>query len=272
MRISMMKHPVGNDCRPASEPGAVLTVEGIAAGYAGARRTIHDVSFTVREGERIAVIGPNGAGKSTLFKTLVGIIPHTEGQISLHGESCRASHNMIGYVPQQARGDWRFPATVWDVVMMGRTREIGWFRWPGKRDRQIVEDALVKVGMLAYRSRQIDALSGGQRQRVFIARALAQETDVLLLDEPFNGVDVTAEDEIMNTLERLQAMGITILIATHDLMLAATRFDRVLVLNRQVIAYDVPDVCFSTDILSTAYGRQMGVMERDGQMLLIPAV
>ncbi|MCU0482373.1 MAG: metal ABC transporter ATP-binding protein [Anaerolineae bacterium] len=246
-----------------------LTVDNLSAGYRGAQFAISHITFQVGVGEKVALIGPNGAGKSTLFKTLVGMIPHQTGYISLHGEDCRTSHKLFGYVPQQEAIDWSFPVTVEDVVMMGRVKKMGWFKLPNKHDRQIVHHALEQVGMTEFIHRQIGQLSGGQRRRVFIARALAQETDVLLLDEPFNGIDVTAEAEILATLESLQAKGITMLVATHDLQLAQTRFDRVLVINRTLIADGTPRDIFTPDILRRAYGNRVGVFEHGGQSTMI---
>ncbi|HRF93851.1 MAG TPA: metal ABC transporter ATP-binding protein [Aggregatilineales bacterium] len=254
---------------PYSNAIHALTVEELSAGYHGVDFAISNISFTLGVGERVALIGPNGAGKSTLFKALVGMIPHQSGYISLHGEDCRTSHKMFGYVPQQEAIDWSFPATVEDVVMMGRVRKIGWFKMANKHDRHIVHEALDQVGMANFANRQIGQLSGGQKRRVFIARALAQETDVLLLDEPFNGVDVTAEAEIFATLESLQEKGITMLIATHDLALANTRFDRVLALNCQLIADGEPKDVFTPDILRRVYGNRVGVFEYGGQATFI---
>lgn len=253
----------------ASEQSVALRVEGISAGYVGMRRAVADVSFDLGVGERIAVIGPKGAGKSTLFKALVGIIPHSGGQISLHGEDCRKSHTMIGYVPQHDDIDWSFPVTVRDVVMMGRTRQIGWLRWPGKADRVAVDAALAQVGMSAFAARQIGQLSGGQKRRVFVARALAQGTDVLLLDEPFSGVDVAAEHEIMETLDALHEQRISVLLATHDLNAAATKFDRLLLLNGCVIAFGTPDEVYVPDKLREAYGGRVGVFGSDAGMVFV---
>lgn len=254
---------------PYSNAIHALTVDNLSAGYRGSQFAISDICFHLGVGERVALIGPNGAGKSTLFKTLVGVIPHQTGYISLHGEDCRTSHKLFGYVPQQEAIDWSFPVTVEDVVMMGRVRKIGWFKLPNKHDRQIVRHALEQVGMSDFIHRQIGQLSGGQRRRVFIARALAQETDVLLLDEPFNGIDVTAEAEIFATLESLQAKGITMLVATHDLQLAQTRFDRVLVLNRSLIADGTPQEIFTPDILRRAYGNRVGIFENGGSATFV---
>lgn len=247
----------------------VLSVNGMSAGYPGARKIIHNITFDVLPGERIAVIGPNGAGKSTLFKALVGLIPHTTGHISIHGEDCQTSHKLIGYVPQQDEIDWSFPVSVYDVVMMGRERQIGWFRWPGRKDKVAVHTALEHVGLMRLKHRQIGELSGGQKRRVFIARALAQETDVLLLDEPFNGVDVTAEHEIMQTLDTLKERGITVILATHDLQVATTHFDRILMVKGEVIAYGTSQEVFIPSTLQMVYGGRVGIFEHNGQTLFV---
>lgn len=246
-----------------------LVVDQLTTGYTGTRRTIHDVSFQVLKGERVAVIGPNGAGKSTLFKSIAGLLPFTRGSVSIHGESCQKSHNIVGYVPQNNEIDWNFPVTVSDVVMMGRARQIGWLRLPGRNDRMIVQDSLAEVGLEAFADRQIGALSGGQRRRVFIARALAQEADVLLLDEPFNGVDTTAEDEIMDTLDKLSAQGVTLLVATHDMEMARDRFDKLLLLKQTVIGFGHPDEVFRPDLLKQAYGGSVSLVQQGEQTFVI---
>jgi ABC-type Mn2+/Zn2+ transport system ATPase subunit len=209
-----------------------LSVVDVGAGYPGERNAVHDVTFDVYAGERVGVLGPNGAGKSTLFKAIAGLLPYNTGHISIHGEDCRTSHHLVGYVPQHEAIDWNFPVTVNDVVMMGRTRKIGFFRWARQHDHEVVRACLHRVGMEQLRNRQIGQLSGGQKRRVFIARALAQETNVLLLDEPFSGVDAAAEAEIFATLEDLKVLGVTVLLATHDLGTAAERFDKLLLLKR----------------------------------------
>ncbi|MDX1991583.1 MAG: metal ABC transporter ATP-binding protein [bacterium] len=251
-------------------PGEIaLSVQNLSAGYAGMRPAVEQVSFNVLVGERVAVIGPNGAGKSTLFKAIVGLLPFNSGSISIHGQDCRTSHNLVGYVPQHEAVDWSFPATVYDAVMMGRTRKIRRILGPSRDDHQGVQEALSKVGLMPFRNRQIGQLSGGQKRRVFIARALAQETNVLLLDEPFSGVDAAAEHEIMETLDLLQAAGITMLLATHDLNMAATRFDRLLLLRRHVVAYGMPEAVFQPDLLQEAYGGRIGVFQQGTQTVVI---
>lgn len=245
-----------------------LVVRAVSAGYSTAPRAIEDISFSVNIGERIAVLGPNGAGKSTLFKAIVGLIDFNTGEISIHERDCRTSHALVGYVPQQNRVDWDFPATVRDVVMMGRLRKIGWFHHPGRRDRAAVEAALSRVGMADKAKRGVVDLSGGERQRVFIARALAQEADVLLLDEPFSAVDATAEREILDVLDRLREQQVTILIATHDLNLASTRFDRILLIRRHLVAYGTAREVFTAENFARAYGKQVGVFQ-DGAFFVI---
>ncbi len=252
-------------------PGAVcpaLVVHELSAGYPGARSAIDSISFTIQPGESVAVLGPNGAGKSTLFKAIVGLIPHASGYVSMYGEACAASHRLIGYVPQQEAIDWRFPVTVGDVVMMGRARTIGWLRWPRRQDWDIVDALLDRVGMLPFKQRQIGQLSGGQRRRVFIARALAQQTTVLLLDEPLSGVDMAAGEEIMGVLDMLHAEGVTIILATHDMSMAATRFDRLLLVNRRVIAYGTAREVLTAEALSAAYAGQVGIV-KDGERTVL---
>ena len=256
-----------------STPGAddcpALIVENLSAGYSGHKHAIEGINFAVEHGERIAIIGPNGAGKSTLFKVLAGLIPHATGEISLHGEDCHTSHTMIGYVPQYDSTDWDFPVTVQDVVMMGRIRKIGWFRFPRRRDWLAVESALQQVGMAEFGKRQIGQLSGGQRRRVFVARALVQETDMLLLDEPFGGVDVAAEHEILETLDRLQEANITVLLSTHDLNLATTQANRLLILNRRVIAYGTANDTLTPDVLSEVYGGRVAFFQQGDRTMII---
>ncbi len=261
--------------QPATGPASVpvegcpaLTVENLSAGYPAAPGAVEHATFTVMRGERVGVLGPNGAGKSTLFKAIVGLIPHHTGHISIHGEDCRTSHTMVGYMPQHEEIDWAFPATVRDVVMMGRLRQIGWLRWPRRADWEAVDAALHRVGMLPFHNRQIGQLSGGQKRRVFIARALVQETDVLLLDEPFSGVDAAAEQEILELLDLLRQEGVTVLLATHDMSMAANHFDRLLLLNRRVVAYGPPSAVFTPQTLSKAYGGRIGVFQ-DGQQVII---
>lgn len=214
---------------------------------------IEDVSFDVYPGEAVAVIGPNGAGKSTLMKTMMGLLQPRAGTITLNRSP--------GYVPQHETVNWDFPVTVRDVVMMGRTRRIGWLRWPGRAHWQIVDAALERVGMREFAGRQIGELSGGQRRRVFIARALAQEAQLLILDEPFSGVDASAQADMMAVLDNLRQDGMTILLSTHDLSLAFQRFDRVLALDYRLIAYGPPSEVYTPEMLTRLYGGGLATVD-----------
>ena len=246
-----------------------LAVRNLGAGYPGNKYAINNLTFSIQPGERVALIGPNGAGKSTLFKAIAGLIPFTSGEISVFSEDCRSSHAFIGYVPQQNEIDWSFPVTVYDVVMMGRARKSRWFpRWR-VTDHQVVNELLEQLNLSALATRQISQLSGGQRRRVFIARALAQDTRVLLMDEPFTGVDTTAEEEMMHTLDVLTEQGITILLATHDLGRAARDFDRVLLLKRQVLAFGAPQDVIQPETLRRAYGGALTVFQQNSKMIFI---
>ena len=245
-----------------------LQVIKLSAGYPGNRQALNDISFTVESGERVAIIGPNGAGKSTLFKAIVGVLPFSAGRISIYGEDCHSSHSNVGYVPQQSAIDWTFPASVFDVVMMGRSRHIGWLRWPSKDDRDIVHDILEHLSLDGLATRQISELSGGQRRRVFIARALAQDTRVMVLDEPFSGVDQTSEQEIIETLDILTSHGITILLSTHHMENASLHFDKILILKGEVLAYGEAKAVMKPENLTRAFGGAIPVFAHSDELLM----
>ncbi|MEJ2735857.1 MAG: metal ABC transporter ATP-binding protein [Anaerolineae bacterium] len=238
----------------------ILQVSNLTVRYNGTH-ALEGVSFTVHAGERVAIVGPNGAGKSTLFKALVGLLHPARGTMETNGAE-------FGYVTQRSAVDWSFPVTVHDVVMMGRIAKMGWLRWQRPSDREIVQRCLAQVGMLDYASRQIRELSGGQQQRVFIARALAQEATILLMDEPFAGVDAPSQEAILEIIERLHGQGVTILVSTHDLNLAVERFDRLALLNRQLIAYGPPQQAVTPETLAAAYGGQALWRGEDYAMVL----
>ncbi|MGD2206914.1 MAG: metal ABC transporter ATP-binding protein [Anaerolineae bacterium] len=238
----------------------ILEVYDLTVTYNGAQ-ALHGVSFSVQPGERVAIVGPNGAGKSTLFKAMVGLIHPKTGSVETDGAE-------IGYVTQRSAVDWSFPVTVHDVVMMGRIGKMGWLRWQRPRDRDIVQKCLAEVGMLDYASRQIGELSGGQQQRVFIARALAQEATILLMDEPFSGVDAPSQEGVLMILERLHRQSVTVLVSTHDLNLAVERFDRLALLNKELVAYGSPRRVVSPDTLAAAYGGQAVWRGEDYAMVL----
>jgi len=247
----------------------VLSALDLTASYNGST-ALQRVSFDIYPGERVGIIGPNGAGKSTLFKALVGLLSH-QGSISIQGASCRQSHTMVGYVPQYEAIDWKFPVSVWDVVMMGRARQIGYVLPPRRRDRVAARQALERVGLWNLRKRQIGELSGGQRRRVFIARALAQQASVLLLDEPFSGVDAQAEAEIFQVLDVLREERIAVLLATHNLAQAATHFDRLMLMNRgRMIAYGEPQEVYTPQNLAETFGDRIALWH-DGEGYVLVA-
>jgi ABC-type Mn2+/Zn2+ transport system ATPase subunit len=243
-----------------------LEIQNASIGY-GEKVVLHELDFQVPHGARVAVVGPNGAGKSTLFKALVGLLPLKEGRILIHGESLRTHKDCVAYVPQREDVDWRFPVTVHDVVMMGRYGQMGWLSRASKHDRHIVSQSLEQMGIANLADKSIAQLSGGQQQRAFLARALAQEPHILLMDEPFTGVDVTTQEATFNLLDHLHERQVTTLISTHDLNLAASRFDLVLLLNHRLIAYGEPRVVFQQENLRHAFGNSLLVME-NGAMLV----
>ena len=244
----------------AHEAQAPLDVDCVSVRYGG-DAVLQEVSIKVAHGAQVAVVGPNGAGKSTLFKALVGLLPLRSGRILVHGRPAGGRADPVAYVPQREEIDWRFPVNVTDVVMMGRYGRTGWLRRPGSADRRAVADALALMDLSGLARRPISELSGGQQQRVFLARALAQEPHVLLLDEPFTGVDVTARQKTLEVLATLRERDVTVLVSTHDLELAATRFDRVVLLNRRVIAQGPPAYVLTTEHISEAFGAQAHVFQ-----------
>ncbi|MCO6453582.1 MAG: metal ABC transporter ATP-binding protein [Caldilineales bacterium] len=247
-----------------------LSVQDVSVRYNGTV-ALESVSFVVNPGERVAVVGPNGAGKSTLFQVIAGTLKPNEGSIRIFGNP-PGGHICIGYVPQRNQIDWSFPVAVSDVVMMGRSGKIGLFKWPRKQDWTLVETSLQQVGMVELAKRQIGELSGGQQQRVFLARALAQEAEILLLDEPLSGLDTPSQENLLDILDSLRDQGITILVATHDLDQAASHFDKMMLLNRRLIAFGQPDEVYTSANLVRTYGGHLHVLPgedgSDEQLLL----
>ncbi|MBE2182466.1 MAG: metal ABC transporter ATP-binding protein [Anaerolineae bacterium] len=229
----------------------LISVRSVTFSY-GTGTALEAVSLNVAPGDRIAIIGPNGAGKSTLLKAIMGLITPDRGAITVVGDRRR-----LGYVAQHEEVDWNFPISVLDAVLMGMWREVGWFRRAGRAQNAKALAALDRVGLAELGQRQVGELSGGQRRRVFIARALAQQADVLLLDEPFSGVDIAAEADLLAVLRRLNDEGITLLLSTHDLELAREQFDKVLALRRKVIAFGQPREVFTREHLTQLYGKRI---------------
>jgi manganese/iron transport system ATP-binding protein len=245
----------------------ILEVSNLTVRYNG-RPALEDVSFQLASGEQVAVVGPNGAGKSTLFQVIAGVLPPTEGEVRVYGHG-PGGHICIAYVPQRNQVDWTFPVTVADVVMMGRIGKLGLFRRPHARDWEYVHRCLEVVGLADLADRQIGELSGGQQQRMFIARALAQEAELMLMDEPLTGLDLTSQEEIFQILERLRDHDVTVMVATHDLNLAAERFDRVMLLNRRLLGLGRPEEIFTPERLMEAYGSHMRLIETGDGLLAL---
>lgn len=222
---------------------------------------IRSISVSIKPKQIVGVIGPNGAGKSTLLKAIMGLLPLDSGSISILGKSAGTAKHLIAYIPQRNEVDWTFPVVVRDVVMMGRYKDIGAFKRPKKTDKDIVERSLKDIGMESYADRQIGELSGGQQQRVFLARALAQKTDILMLDEPFIGVDAATENSIWEMMRRLKARGKTILVVNHDLTNMVKKYDSLLLLNQRLVAYGKPSIVFRQENINKAYGGRLTLLE-----------
>jgi len=244
---------------------AHLKVNEIEAGYNG-ESVLKQISFSVPAGQSLAVVGPNGAGKSTLFKVLVGLLPIRAGTVQVHGKPLGFHIDCVAYVPQREAIDWKFPVTVLDVVVMGRFGKLKWLQKPGKMDFEISMHSLDQMGIAHLAKNAIADLSGGQQQRVFLARALAQNPHILLLDEPFTGVDASTQETTMNLLEELHRKGVTSMVSTHDLNMAASRFSQVLLINRRIIAYGKPEEVFTPENLQIGFGGQ--VLNMHGVMVV----
>jgi len=245
----------------------ILSVHQLCVRYNG-RSALHEISFHLHAGERVAVVGPNGAGKSTLFKVISGVLPPTSGQVNVFGSGPRG-HICIAYIPQRSQVDWRFPVCVADVVMMGRSAKLRPFAWPSKQDWRLVNDALATVEMSDLAKRQIGQLSGGQQQRMFIARALAQEAELMLMDEPLSGLDTPAQESLLLLLGKLQRNGVTVMVATHDLEQAASYFDRILLLNHSLIGFGSSGEVLQPENLLRAYGGRLRMVDAKSGLLAL---
>ncbi|TEA74301.1 metal ABC transporter ATP-binding protein [Allopusillimonas ginsengisoli] len=249
----------------AADPGAhanALVIKGLTVSYGNAP-ALFSVDFSVPAGTMGAIVGPNGAGKSTLVKAALGIVPRISGDVRVFGQPVSGALHRIAYVPQRASVDWDFPATAADVVRMGLYRQAGWLRWWRRMPRDVVLHCLDRVGMQHFATQQIGQLSGGQQQRVFMARALAQQADLYVLDEPFAGVDAATERTIVHVLQSLARDGKTILCVHHDLATVPDYFQHVLLLNvRRIAAGPVHEV-FTPDHLQQTYGGRLAAAQLD---------
>lgn len=245
----------------------ILSARNLVARYDG-KSVLDNLTFELKVGERLAVVGPNGAGKSTLFKVIAGVQKPSSGEIHIYGYD-PSGHICISYVPQRSLVDWMFPVNVSDVVMMGRIGKMRLFRNPRKRDWDIVHNALDVVNLQNYAKRQISELSGGQQQRVFIARALAQEAELMLMDEPLTGLDINSQEKIFEIFGELRKRSVTVMVAMHDLQLAGERFDRVMLLNWEMIGIGTAEKVFTSTNLAKAYGGHLRMVDSESGTLII---
>lgn len=253
----------------AQPAGSGIKATGLSVVYRNGTVALADATFDIPTSTICALVGVNGSGKSTLFKALMGLVPLARGEVSILGQAAgkTLARNTIAYVPQNEEVDWNFPVLVEDVVMMGRYGHMGFLRRASKQDKRKVHDALERVNMLDYRHRQIGELSGGQKKRVFLARALAQEGKVILLDEPFTGVDVTTEDAIIELLKSLRDEGRVMLVSTHNLGSVPNFCDQVVLVNRRVLDAGPTETVFTQQNLQQAFGGTLRFHVLGGQEL-----
>jgi manganese/zinc/iron transport system ATP- binding protein len=243
------------------EPGLALHVEDLTVSYHG-KPALWDIDINLPPGVMAAVIGPNGAGKSTLIKAIIDLVKPVAGHVCIHGRPYREQRRRVGYVPQRSSVDWDFPTTALDVVTMGLYGQLGWLRRPGRRARERALAALAEVRIADLARRQISQLSGGQQQRVFLARALVQEADLYLLDEPMAGVDATTERTVVDLLHKLRDAGKTIVVVHHDLQTVQDYFNWIVILNVRLIAQGPVREVYTPENLHKAYGGQAALLQR----------
>lgn len=234
---------------------AALSVKDLQVSYSG-QPVLQNVNFAVDGPSFVGIIGPNGAGKSTLLKAVLGLVPRDRGQIAILGQPLSAVRKNLAYIPQRSEIDWDFPIGVFETVLMGTYPKLGWLRWPGQQQKQLALACLERVGMADYAQRQIGQLSSGQQQRVFLARALAQQADILFLDEPLAGVDAASEAAIIAILQDLQRQGKTIFMVHHDLSKVRQYFDRLLLLAGRLVAFGPTEQVFRPDVMAATFDYQ----------------
>ena len=243
----------------AAENAAPLEIHDLTVAY-HRKPVLWGIDLTVERGKLIGIVGPNGAGKTTLIKAIMGLVPISSGWVKIFGESFKKNVRRVGYVPQRESVDWDFPVSVMDVVLMGRYGRLGLIKRPSKEDREVARTCLEKVNMLPFANRQISNLSGGQQQRVFLARALAQESDLYFMDEPFSGVDAATESAIVALLHELRSRGKTMLVVHHDLPTARQYFDMLILLNMRLVAFGPTSEVFTHEFLQATYGGRLTIL------------
>ncbi len=251
------------DIRPEK---TAIEVHNLTASY-NRNPVLWDIDFSLPQGQLIGIVGPNGSGKTTLLRNMMGLMKPDSGYVNMFGKKLDDVRERVSYVPQRETVDWDFPANVMDVVLMGRYSKSNLFRRLSKKDRDIATEALEKVNMLPYANRQISQLSGGQQQRVFIARSLAQQADLYLMDEPFVGVDAATEESILTLLSEMKKEGKTVVIVHHDLQTAYEYFDWIVLLNTRLVASGPKQEVFETELLQEAYGGRLTVLSRIGDLM-----
>jgi manganese/zinc/iron transport system ATP- binding protein len=266
--VPVPEHPSRTHPAPGQETATpAIEVHDLTVAYR-TQPVLWDVDLHLPENRLIAIVGPNGAGKSTLLKAILGLVRPITGWVEIFGEPYEKRRSWVGYVPQRESVDWDFPTTALDVVTMGLYGRMGWFRRPAKRHRETALECLEKVGLREMAGRQISQLSGGQQQRVFLARALAQDARLYLMDEPFAGVDATTERAILTLLKELRSQGRTVVAVHHDLQTVADYFDRVVLLNMRLVAEGPVSETFTPENLQRTYGGRLTVLAKAAESLL----
>ncbi|SFQ02116.1 metal ABC transporter ATP-binding protein [Salibacterium halotolerans] len=237
-----------------------LDVQNITVAYQEST-VLENAAFSVPQGKLVGIVGPNGAGKSTLLKAVLDLVPKLHGRAVFFGDELKKVRSSIGYVPQRGEVDWDFPTNALDVVTMGRYGHVGLFRRPRKQDREVAFQSLKELGMEDYAKRQIRQLSGGQQQRVFLARAMAQDASLYIMDEPFAGIDAKTERAIIELMQKWKQQNKTIIVVHHDLQTAREYFDWMILLNKQVVAQGPTEEVFTKEKLQQAYGGQLAFLQ-----------
>jgi manganese/zinc/iron transport system ATP- binding protein len=253
----------------ADESSSPLLIEDVTVAY-HRRPVLWNIDYQAPRGKLIAIVGPNGSGKTTLIKATLDLVPRAAGQVLIFDKPYRQQRHRVGYVPQRTSVDWEFPVSALDVVAMGMYRQIGWLRPVSRRYREAAKQALDRVGMADFASRQINQLSGGQQQRVFLARALAQNASLYFMDEPFAGVDAATERAIVDILRQLRESGKTVIVVHHDLQTVHEYFDEVVLLNMRLIAAGPTADVFTPDNLRKTYGGKLALLDQLGEKMAQP--
>ncbi len=244
----------------------IIEVHDLTVSY-NQKPVLWGIDLALPKGSLVGIVGPNGAGKSTLIKSIMDLVPLSSGYVKLFDDTLDNVRSKISYVPQRESVDWDFPASVYDVVMMGRYGKLGLFKRPRQADREVVAESLRLVGMQEFRNRQISQLSGGQQQRVFLARALAQQADIYFMDEPFAGVDASTEKAIIDLLQKMSKEGKTVVVVHHDLQSVVNYFDWLILLNMRLVASGPTSEVFKEELLQEAYGGKLTILSEVGDLL-----